>query len=981
MEKRLWCRRAVLWTAGLIACGCTLSEREKADEAAVAGEPAKQVKVIRFNPDAKPIRDISKSTCSPFVGYAGSHEDMDCKTLFETDREATARAFRLAGARFVRQWDAVTHWQLGAGAHVGWIGKGKDRRRGIVDPENRTDMKNVFSFYKEYGIKAMLTLENYGVYTNLETFARSSDLKDVQRVVCDYVKWIVDNGFTGVVAGLELGNEPYGMAVNLAENYASRWTPIVNEIKRIWPAAPIGIAIGEYFENDPDVKAIRDRALGSQPLARSNYFQAGEFNRWSARYIVAMSNCLDKIDHVIYHTYGAETPYSATYNGLMRYRNFNAAFPELKGKKMWITEWRDRSDEDNWSHQRFRETLNKTGFMLMMAAQSDVDGMNLHQFSSLSGAFWMAVRGKGNADGTYADGTWACHWDGACNWRANFDDIHKTYLEPGCMGPAMRLMAETFRREPVVMDFGSERYGAFSEGCSNAVWACSDYYNDVFHRFRQELRKGKRWNEIKPAGEDCEYIVTMNAQKSYMSVVAVNYKPVETEFELHLPGIWRVRPYEYRVYSCPEEYLDVHEVPGEPPFTKRYGYQTFNPQNHQRVTAGPTVLKIPANSVTAIRIPIERRSLEWAVRDIIEEALMLDKQGAVQFCAFRNGRCIVNVAGGNLSTNAGAAACTTTSLFPVFSTEKPLLATAVHRAVEQGRMDYDKPLSTWWPEFGCKGKERLTLRETLAYRSGVNGTRPKGVSEDYREYADWAKLIACQAADKPEIEPGTKQRYMPRAYAWMLGHPLEVAMRKPLKQILDEEVLVPAGITNEFYFVCDESVFPRIATFYRSPYCEVMNNDWARKALLPSSYAVASAHGIAQFYNRLCGFDGQPPLLKKETLVEALKVCRHPDDPIPPLDVQKKWFVMVFGMGYGLWGEMDDIGSVFGHGGAGGSEGLCDQKQKLVVGFTCNFEDPYTYKVLRRRLYELVGMRMRYSDYDEFDIQAVQMRSQKEPGK
>ena len=347
-----------------------------------------------------------------------------------------------------------------------------------------------------------------------------------------------------------------------------------------------------------------------------------------------------------------------------------------------------------------------------------------------------------------------------------------------------------------------------------------------------------------------------------------------------------------------------------------------------------------------------------------------------QFCAYRDGKCIVSVFAGKLSSEPGAKDVTKDTLFPIYSTEKPLLATAVHRAVEQGKMDYDKPLCTWWPEFGCKGKEKLTLRETLAYRSGVNGTRPKGVPADDRAYADWANLIACQAADKPEIEPGTKQRYMPRAYAWMLGHPLEVAMQKPLKQVLDEEVLVPAGITNEFYFVCDEKEFPRIATFYRSPYCTVMNNDWARKALLPSSYAVASAHGIAQFYNRLCGFDGKAPLLKKETLAEALKVCRHPDDPIPPLEVQKKWFVMVFGMGYGLWGEMDDIGGVFGHGGAGGSEGLCDLRQKLIVGFTCNFEDPYTYKELRRKLYELVGMRMRYTDDDTADIQTIQMNSQ-----
>ena len=78
---------------------------------------------------------------------------------------------------------------------------------------------------------------------------------------------------------------------------------------------------------------------------------------------------------------------------------------------------------------------------------------------------------------------------------------------------------------------------------------------------------------------------------------------------------------------------------------------------------------------------------------------------------------------GHLATNANAASVRPDSLFPIFSTEKPLLATAVHRAVEKGRMDYDRPLCTWWPELKGKGKERLTLRETLGYRTGMRLVR------------------------------------------------------------------------------------------------------------------------------------------------------------------------------------------------------------------------------------------------------------------
>ncbi len=975
-------KRTIAALAAAFVGGCTCVTENDQKPAAAEQEKTRTVKVVNLDPEAKPIRDISASTASPIVGYAGSLLGKDYYEGAE-NRERTARVFRQAGARFVRQWDAVNSWQLGAGATLaGRAGDAKNPLR-IADPSKVTDMKNVFSFYKEYGVKVMLTLENWGVFTNLQTFARSGEKEDVRRVICDYVQWIVDNGFCDVVAGLELGNEPYWQGADLSkesnspERYAEKWIPVVEGIKKIWPKAPIGLTIAEYFANDPDIAAVRNRSLSTGKLVGEGYFSASGLNQWSGRYILAMKPVLDKIDHVIYHSYGAETPYSATYDGVIRYRRFTEAFPELKGKRFWITEWRDRSDEDNWSHQRFRETLAKSGYMMMMVAQPDVDALNLHEFSSLSGGIYAAAPGKQNKDGTWSDGTWAIQWDGHANWRPNFDDVHRSDIEPGGMGPAMRLLAESFRREPLVMDFGSEKYGAYSEGKSNAVWACSDYYNDVFHRFRQELRKGKAWDEIAPAGDDCEYIVTMGKSRRYVTFLAVNYKPTETEFVLRLPLQWNARPHEYRVYSCPEQFLDVNEIPGEPRFTRRLAYQTFLPNSfwHQRVIAGPTVLRIPPNSVTAVRIPIEKRSLSQTAKDLIDEAVLLGKQGGAQFCVYKDGREIVNVCGGTLSTNANAAAVTKTTLFPIFSTEKPLLATAVHRAVEQGKMDYSKPLCTWWPEFTGKGKERLTLGETLGYRSGMNGNRPWAFTKN-SEMADWEKTVAAAAAEDPELEPGTRQRYMPISYAWMIGHPLEVAMGKPLKQVLDEEVLVPAGITNDFYFANGEDVDPRVATFYKSSFCEVMNEPWARRACIPSAYAVASAQGIARFYNRLCGFDGKAPLIKKETLDNALKPSRHASDPLPSAESMKKDWHMIFGMGYGLWGDADRMDRVFGHGGAGGSEALVDRDQKLVVAFTCNFEDSYTYEVLRKQLYELVGLRWRYWTKPA-DIQAIQMKSAK----
>lgn len=371
--------------------------------------------------------------------------------------------------------------------------------------------------------------------------------------------------------------------------------------------------------------------------------------------------------------------------------------------------------------------------------------------------------------------------------------------------------------------------------------------------------------------------------------------------------------------------------------------------------------------------------LQEKAQALADLAVKKGMQGALQFCAFKDGKCIVDVWAGTMATNAGAAKIDGNTLFPIFSTEKPMLATAVHRSVECGKLGYDRPLVEYWPEFRGGGKERLTVREMLGYRSGLPDGKP-GTGFDLKSVdsmSDWKGMLDWFASCKPEIEPGTKQRYMARSYGWALGGLLEKAWGRSANDILREQVLSPAGMEDDFYFVCGDGEIGRIATVYNGEAFETMNSDLARRSLLPSAWAVSSARGIAKFYNRLCGFDGKPPLVKKETLDEALKPCRHESDPLPDADGLKKWH-MIFGMGYGLWGEADDISRVFGHGGVGGSEGLCDRSQRLVVGYTCNFAK--APPKLREAFYSLVGMRWRYWK-DDVNIQDLQMSTVGEGGK
>lgn len=585
--------------------GMTVLTRALAGAAMMAGGVfAAGTNEVRVSPDAKPIRDVSGSSCAPIMGYAGSlvGEGEYSKWFYVDDRENTAKVFREAGVRFVRQWGAVKQWQTGAGCGRAYRGN----KPGFNYEEYRTDMKNVFSFYKEFGIKVMLTLENDSVYTDAEKGLETNDLGVVKQTICDYVRWIVDNGFQEVVAGFELGNEPYWMGRDMKkyppEEYAARWVSIIDGIKAIWPEAHIGIALAEYFKGDPDVAAVRARMLAEKQIKQNDYFDESTANQWSGRYVVAMSNALPHISHVIYHSYGGCIPESCSYCGISRYRLFTKAFPELANKKFWITEWRERSDEDNRSHQRFRETLFKASYMMMMTAQPDVDGLNLHQLSSLAGALYLSGPAPASAPRwhNHNEPQWTVQWDSANRTRPDWKYTSHPRLEVGLAGPLFRLFTEALRLHPIVLDYGSEQGGFQSAGCSNTVWSGGSFYGSACGEFRNAVRAGK--DKLPQIKSDCEYLITVDKGKTSLALLVVNTKNVASTLMLTAEGYHLCAP-DYRIYTCPEEFIDCHEIPGEGKFTRQYGYEA-NPWPNP---PAPYVVKIPPNSIATVCIPIKTK--------------------------------------------------------------------------------------------------------------------------------------------------------------------------------------------------------------------------------------------------------------------------------------------------------------------------------------------------------------------------------------
>ena len=73
------------------------------------------------------------------------------------------------------------------------------------------------------------------------------------------------------------------------------------------------------------------------------------------------------------------------------------------------------------------------------------------------------------------------------------------------------------------------------------------------------------------------------------------------------------------------------------------------------------------------------------------------------FAAFLEGECVIDIQAG-FTDRKSTEPWTDKTLVPVYSVSKGISALVIAYLVEQGRIDYAKPLADYWPEFAAHGK-------------------------------------------------------------------------------------------------------------------------------------------------------------------------------------------------------------------------------------------------------------------------------------
>ena len=362
-----------------------------------------------------------------------------------------------------------------------------------------------------------------------------------------------------------------------------------------------------------------------------------------------------------------------------------------------------------------------------------------------------------------------------------------------------------------------------------------------------------------------------------------------------------------------------------------------------------------------------RHSEFEGVARVLERQLQRSR-GGTAVCVYHRGECVVDLWAGTRDRDGRPWERETVA--PSFSTTKGVMSTLVHVLVDRGELDYDDPVSRYWPEFAQGGKRGITVRQLLTHGAGLHDIRPR--IDHARRMLDWEYMTDVLARGEPSLPPGPRSAYHALTFGWLVGELVQRVGGQPLGRLLDELLAQPLGLDG-LYVGVPEELLPRIARLVppRLPpspgprarrvggWIEgllhglplpinpryivdalaphgIRDFDFSADATvrvpIPAANGHFTARSLARLYAAL-GAGGEldgTRILSSETLRRATRIERHGFDRIIP-------FPMHWRLGFHRAATTrGTLPQGFGHFGFGGSGGFCDPASELAVGLVVN---------------------------------------------
>jgi CubicO group peptidase (beta-lactamase class C family) len=234
-----------------------------------------------------------------------------------------------------------------------------------------------------------------------------------------------------------------------------------------------------------------------------------------------------------------------------------------------------------------------------------------------------------------------------------------------------------------------------------------------------------------------------------------------------------------------------------------------------------------------------------------------------------DGEFVVDIWGGHLDAER-TTPWEENTIINVFSTTKTMTFVCALMLADRGGLDFNAPVTTYWPEFAAAGKEAVEVRHLMAHSAGLSGWDQPLASGDL---ADWEKCTSLLAAQAPWWEPGTAPGYHAVTQGYLIGEVVRRITGKTIGTFFADEVAGPLGA--DFHIGTGPEHDARIAPLIPPPDAsslisslgeigvrtlsnpivtgEVANEEWWRRCEIPAANGHGNARSVATVQSVIAG--------------------------------------------------------------------------------------------------------------------------------
>lgn len=359
------------------------------------------------------------------------------------------------------------------------------------------------------------------------------------------------------------------------------------------------------------------------------------------------------------------------------------------------------------------------------------------------------------------------------------------------------------------------------------------------------------------------------------------------------------------------------------------------------------------------------------VRDAFAENFAVHGDKGASLGVYVGGEARVDLWGGVADPRTGRP-WTADTVSIVYSATKGATAILAWLLAQRGLLDFDAPVTRYWPEFGGGGKAGVPVRYLFTHQAGLPYLAEHLTRE---EIVEGSKIVEVLERQQPVWEPGTAHGYHALTYGWLTGALIAKATGTRLGALFDKEIAQPLWL--DFHIGLPAKDIPKVAplidmpppdpaafdaitdparrevllamaaaqqdprsTFSRAlttngalptPDATTWNDPRIYQAEMPAANGISNGRSLARLYAATVSEVDGIRLLTGETVAKAKQ--EQANGPDRTLIVPSR-----FATGFQLPTPMAPLLSPdsFGHSGAGGALGFADTRHQVGFGYVQN---------------------------------------------